>query len=447
MSARAVGYCHDERYFWHDSGLESYDPWVQPKPSADGEATKRRLHNLVVVSGLIDELVHVSPRAATDADLLRFHTREYVERVKAVSAQPAGGVIGHELHISRGGAEIASLAVGGVLACVDAVLDGAVASAYALVRPPGHHAEADHGHGYCVYSNVSLAAAYALEARGLARVAIVDFDVHHGNGSAAHFAARADALVVSLHQDGLYPLGTGGVGNVGEGAGRGYTLNVPLPPGSGWGAYADALARVVLPALRAYRPQLLLVSAGYDASFLDPLGRMSLTSHNYRDLAGALVAAADDLCGGRLVVAHEGGYSETYVPFCGVAVLEAMRGVRSPVCDPFADDVGSAGWQALQPHQRAAVDAAAANLAVALLPPPASTGTGSAPTATPPRPPMPHKHSCGGGASTHRFPCTASPPCIRILKTPHNTAVHGDSTKGHTAKSEGCPYCGVTDSS
>ena len=285
-----------------------------------------------------------------------------------MSATATGGRLDHELHIGPRGAEIARLSLGGVLAAVDAVLDGTVDNAYCLVRPPGHHAEADGGHGFCVFSNVSLAAAHAIEARGLQRVAIVDWDVHHGNGSEAHMYNRNDCLFISLHQDGLYPLGGGAVTRSGAGAGAGYNINIPLPPGSGFGAYDDAFARIVLPALRAYKPQLILVSCGFDASFLDPLGRMLLTANDFRRLTAQLRAAADELCGGRLVLAHEGGYSAMYVPFCGLACVEELAGFRSSVVDPFEADAGAPTWLALQPHQKAAVDAAAATLAIAIIP-------------------------------------------------------------------------------
>ena len=272
--ASSTGFVSHESYLWHDSGLESYAPHVQPKPSGESPETKRRFLNLVHMSALDRLLVRLEPRMATDAEILRFHTPAYLQRVKDTSALVAGGMVGHELHIGPRGFDTGALSLGGVLAAVEAVMAGKLQRAYCLVRPPGHHAETDSGHGFCLFSNVSLAAAHAIAELGAKRVAIVDFDVHHGNGSEAHFYNRDDVLFISLHQDSLYPLDTGAVTDVGEGAGRGYNLNIPLPPGSGWGAYDAALSRVVLPALHAYKPDLLLVSCGFDASFLDPLGRM-----------------------------------------------------------------------------------------------------------------------------------------------------------------------------
>ncbi len=357
-----------ERYAWHWSGLESHAPFVQPHLSNESSEGKRRIFNLISIApSLSDHLTFVKPRAATDEEILRIHTPRYLESVKAISAQPAGGMIGHELNIGAGGFEIAAISAGGVLKAVEDVLAGRYTRAYALVRPPGHHAEADKGHGFCCFNNVGIAAAHALSSLGLKRVAVVDWDVHHGNGTESQFYGRKDLLFISLHQDRLYPLNTGDVTDVGEGEGRGYNFNIPLPPGSGIGAYRHAFETVVLPALRAYKPELILVSSGFDGSFLDPLGRMLLTSDDFGSMARMVCEAADELCGGRVVVAHEGGYSEVYSPFCCLRVCEALSGVRSGVHDPFIADVGSPAWVGLQPHQEAAIAKARENLAIALV--------------------------------------------------------------------------------
>lgn len=397
-SLRRTGWLTHELFYWHDSGNEGNVACVQPRLSSESPETKRRFANLVAVSPLADILVPLKPRPATDAELLKVHTPSYLERVKACGSG-GGGYLDHELHMGPDGHVICALSAGGVVAALEAVLAGTCDNAvrlgvcaamslplcapsitlptapppththtqYALVRPPGHHAEADRGHGFCVYDNVAVAAEVALS-RGLQRVAIVDIDVHHGNGPEQAFYSRSDVLYCSLHQDGLYPLHSGGVERSGEGLGAGYNLNVPLPPGCGIGAYRDAFARVVEPALAAFRPDVILVSCGFDAAFLDPLGRMMLTSAGFAELASRLRVAAEALCGGRLVFAHEGGYSDVYVPFCGLAVMEALSGAAAGprFADPFIADVGP-GTE-LQPHQAAAVTRAAANLAIALLP-------------------------------------------------------------------------------
>ena len=335
--ARRTGWVTHEKYYWHDSGLEGPScPHMQPRPSSETAESKRRLANLVAVSPLNDALTPIKPRPATDAEICLVHTPEYLARMKAVS-DSGGGYVGHELHCGPGGFAIAALSCGGVLAALEAVLGGRVDNAYALVRPPGHHAERDRGHGFCMVDNVAVAAEVALRApHSLQRVAIVDIDVHHGNGPEQAFYGRSDVLYLSLHQDGLYPLDTGGVEASGAGAGAGFNVNIPLPPGCGIGAYAAAFDRVVEPALRAFKPQLILVSCGFDASFLDPLGRMLLTSNGFRELTRRLRVCAEELCSGRLVMCHEGGYSEVCV-----CAWEA--------CAPWGLSISAARWQAPSP--------------------------------------------------------------------------------------------------
>jgi acetoin utilization deacetylase AcuC-like enzyme len=214
------------------------------------------------------------------------------------------------------------LAVGGCLAAVEAVVAGTVDNAYALVRPPGHHAEPARGRGGCISSNLVLAALHAQAALGLERVAIVDWDAHHGNAAEVAFWEEPAVLTVSLHQDNTYPPGSGGVDERGGGPGEGFNLNIPLPLGSGDGAYLAAIERVVTPALRAHRPHLVLVGSGLDASAMDPLARMLLHGRSFAGMTRRILNVAADVCGGRVVFCHEGGYSSAYVPFCGLAVVE-----------------------------------------------------------------------------------------------------------------------------
>jgi acetoin utilization deacetylase AcuC-like enzyme len=174
-------------------------------------------------------------------------------------------------------------------------------------------------------------AAAAARARGVSRVAIVDWDVHHGNGTQDAFFDDSTVLTISIHHDRLFPPDSGGADEVGAGT----NVNVPLPPGCGEGAYADAMRRVVMPAVRAFAPELIVVACGYDASALDPLGRMQLRAASFARLAQAVLELAAELCDGRLVCVHEGGYSEYYVPFCGLAVVEQLAGVRTGIEDPY----------------------------------------------------------------------------------------------------------------
>jgi acetoin utilization deacetylase AcuC-like enzyme len=362
----ATGWVCHELYFWHDTGsaagfLPAGHGLIEPDTHAENPATKRRFRNLLEVSGLLGQLVHIEPRAATEQDVLRCHTHAYLEKIKGLSAA-GGGDAGEITPFGPGSHEIALLAAGGVISAVDAVLDGRVDNAYALVRPPGHHAEPDLGRGFCIYANAAIAAKHAREARGLERVAVVDWDVHHGNGTQKIFWTDPTVLAISSHQDGCYPPDSGHVHEIGEGDGEGASLNIPLPPGSGTGAYVAAYERVVAPALRAFRPELIIVASGLDANAMDPLAHMMVHSAGFRRLTEILRGVADDVCRGRLVVEHEGGYSSAYVPYCGLAVVEELAGIRGSIDDPFLQGFEGMGGQELQPHQEAAIVAAEANL-------------------------------------------------------------------------------------
>ncbi|QXJ24980.1 class II histone deacetylase [Actinomadura graeca] len=355
----ATGWVCHERYFWHDTGtapLGASADHLEPLRHPDHPGTKRRFRNLVEVSGLLDALVPLKPRPATEDELLRVHTEAHVTRMRELSESGGGDAGDGGSPFGRGSYEIAALAAGGVITAVDAVLSGTVSNAYALVRPPGHHALPDRGMGFCMFGNIAVAAEHA-RSRGVGRIAVVDWDVHHGNGTQAIFEADPGVLAVSLHQDGLFPEAAGAVTERGIGAGEGFTVNVPLPAGSGSGAYLDAFDRVVEPAVRAFRPDLVFVASGFDASAFDPLARMSLHSDAYRWLTSRVLSL-----GAPVVVAHEGGYSPEYVPFCGLAVVETLSGVRTPVTDPFLGSLLTVPGQDLAAHQREAVDRAAAAL-------------------------------------------------------------------------------------
>jgi len=248
---------------------------------------------------------------------------------------------------------------GGVIEAVDAVLGGRVENAYALVRPPGHHAERDRGRGFCIFGNIALAAKHALAARAVPRIAVVDWDVHHGNGTQDAFYDDPRVLTISIHQDRNYPFDSGFLAERGEGAGKGANINVPLPPGSGHGAYLATIEQVVVPALRAQEPSLVFVGCGFDASVADPLGRQMCTSETYREMTRVVKGLAAELSDGRLVMVHEGGYSTAYVPPCGLAVVEELSGHRTEYQDAAGMIVPLMGGYDLQPHQQTVIDEAA----------------------------------------------------------------------------------------
>ncbi|MEN0071518.1 MAG: hypothetical protein AAGC63_10955, partial [Propionicimonas sp.] len=260
--SRRTGWVFHESYLWHDTGTGAgpfpASGWIEPMDHIEGPSAKRRFANLVTASGLLDELVALRPVPATEAQIEAVHTRSHRQRIEAEAAAGGGDAGDGSSPFGAESYRIALLAAGGVVTAVDAVLDGRVRNAYALVRPPGHHAGIATGWGFCLFNNVAVAARHA-QARGIGRVAIVDWDVHHGNGTQDIFEQDPSVLTISLHQDGAYPPGSGPVTDRGTGAGVGTVLNVPLPPGSGSGAYAAAMERAVVPALRRFAPDLILV--------------------------------------------------------------------------------------------------------------------------------------------------------------------------------------------
>ena len=363
-----TGFVFKHQYLWHDTGTGAQmlppGPFCEPGLHIESPASKRRFEALLQVSGLAKHLVMLDPVPATDHQLLRVHTREYLDSLAERSRLGTGFAQGEEAPMGLHSYEIARLSAGGTIRAVEAVIKGEVQSAYALVRPPGHHAEPTRAMGYCLLGNIPIAVRHAQSEFKLGRVAVLDWDVHHGNGTETVFYEDPSVLTVSIHQDNCYPIGRGAVDDRGQGPGFGFNLNIPLPPGSGWGAYEAAMKRVVLPALDAFRPELIVVASGFDANAFDPLGRMLLSSEAYARMTAMMQDAAERLCGGRLVLSHEGGYSESYVPFCGQAVLEQLTGVRTAVRDPVVDEIREWGGERLLPHQDAAVKLAESGVAM-----------------------------------------------------------------------------------
>jgi acetoin utilization deacetylase AcuC-like enzyme len=253
-----------------------------------------------------DRLEQLSARDAQFEELAWVHTPEYIRSIEATRGRPFT-VLDPDTGAGPESYAAALRAAGGVLQAVDAVLEGGRSGAFALVRPPGHHAEADRAMGFCLFNNVAVAACYALRRHGLRRVLIVDWDVHHGNGTMHAFYDSPEVLYFSLHQYPHYP-GTGSVQEVGRGPGAGYTMNVPLPGGQGDADYLAAFRQLLLPVAREYAPQLILVSAGFDVHQDDPLADMRVSTSGFADLTGVLRGLAAECCPGRLALALEGGY-------------------------------------------------------------------------------------------------------------------------------------------
>jgi acetoin utilization deacetylase AcuC-like enzyme len=265
--------------------------------------------------------VREAPRA-TEQQLLGIHTPGHLERVRAACAQSVP--LDPDTPVVPASWDAALHAAGGACALVDALLDGAAPTGFAAPRPPGHHAEPDRAMGFCLFSNVAVAARHALDARGAERVLVLDWDVHHGNGTQAAFYGSDAVLFISLHRWPFYP-GTGAAGETGSGAGAGYTLNLPQDAGSGAAEWLTAIDEAALPAARAYRPDLILISAGFDAHRDDPLGGCSLDSTDFGQMANrvAELAAELDVPAGAVL---EGGYDLAALTDSTIATMESLAG-------------------------------------------------------------------------------------------------------------------------
>ncbi len=270
--------------------------------------------------GILGELVTLEAREATLEEITLNHSPEYVEKVRRF-CQEGGGHLDADTVVSKGSYEAALWAVGGALAAVDAVLEGVCSSVFCALRPPGHHALRARAMGFCIFNNVAIAARYALD-KGLDRVLIVDWDAHHGNGTQDAFYSSNRVLYFSTHQWPLYP-GTGRAEETGEGQGEGYTINCPLPPGSGDQVFLDVFDRVLLPRAHRFAPQLILVSAGYDAHVYDPLASLEVTTRGFSALAGRVGRISQDHHA-PVVALLEGGYSLAALAESVAATIEAL---------------------------------------------------------------------------------------------------------------------------
>jgi acetoin utilization deacetylase AcuC-like enzyme len=308
-----LGFLIDERYLLHNPGSR------HPESPLRLLAIQDALESF----GVEKRWRRIEARPARREELELVHTSALIQHLED-AARNAPTYLDPDTLISADSYQAALYAAGGTMRCADEILSGGLRRAFAFVRPPGHHAEPDKAMGFCLLNNAAIAAVYARRRYGLDRVAIVDFDVHHGNGTQACFYDDPHVLYISSHQFPLYP-GTGDFSEIGTGAGQGYTVNFPLPEGTGDGTFVPLYAKVITSILEQYRPQLILVSAGFDAHFRDPLAGLIMTNAGYASISASLIVAADRLCGGRICFVLEGGYSIDALKDCTKALLNVME--------------------------------------------------------------------------------------------------------------------------
>jgi acetoin utilization deacetylase AcuC-like enzyme len=290
------GYVYDPVYLQHDTG--------------DHVESAKRLEAIISDldwKGIRRQLTQIPARPATPQELTAVHQPEYILQVEAY-CRNGGGWWDSDTLLSEGSYKAALYAAGGAIAAAEAVMTNQVHQAYALVRPPGHHATSNNAMGFCIFNNIAVAAHYALKTFKMERLLIIDFDVHHGNGTQDAFESDPRVLYISMHQYPLFP-GTGQVEEIGRGDGLGTSVNVPLPPNCGDNEYRQVFDEIVVPAANRFKPELILVSAGYDGHWADELSHIRLSLDGYYDLTKTIRQLADGLCGGREVFCLEGGYN------------------------------------------------------------------------------------------------------------------------------------------
>ena len=313
-----------------------YDPFNLRHTLEGHPENFRRLEGtwqLLQDDGILHNLIRVPSSPAPLDAILRVHTAKYVERLQALSAR-GGGRIDADTYANADSYQAALLAAGGLLNLTDMVLQGQVDNGFALIRPPGHHALEHRGMGFCLLANAAIAARWAQDHHGLERILIVDFDVHHGNGTQDIFYDDPTVLFFSAHQFPYYP-GTGAADEVGSEMAYGTTINIPFPTFVGDAGYLTAFQRVLEPLARDFRPQLMILSAGFDAHWLDPLAGMNLSISGYMQMVQSLLALADELCNGKLVCVLEGGYHLEVLAHSVLSTIRLLSGSAQGISDPF----------------------------------------------------------------------------------------------------------------
>jgi acetoin utilization deacetylase AcuC-like enzyme len=353
------GLCYDDCFLQHNTGegniYLNLDGVLLPEIIVENSWRLKQMITILKNSGLQAQMQQIPFKIADYDQIGLVHTEEYIKKIEALSASGSGDAGDGGTPIDSTSYTTAAYAVGAALAAVDAVMDQAIGTAYCLIRPPGHHAKADSGMGFCIFNNASIAAKYALTEKNAKRIMIVDWDAHHGNGTEAIFWESPEVLTVSIHQDSLYPPGSGALTDIGSGAGRGYNVNIPLPAGSGNQAYWRAWDDIVEPLAEKYRPDLLIISAGQDASVFDTLARMAVTANGFRGLGERASIAAKKYANNNLILLQEGGYNSTYSAFCCMATIEGVTGLKGNIEDPFAEQFDNIPAQIINSEQKSII--------------------------------------------------------------------------------------------
>ena len=315
----ATGFLYDDRFLDHDAGAG------HPERRERLSSTMAHLQ----AQAWFGQLRMLAPRVAEETWVESVHSHDLIVRARSACEQELPFLDVMDVGISRESFDTALLAVGGAQMLADIVIAGEVDNAFALCRPPGHHAERDQALGFCLFNNVAIAARYLQKEHGLDKILILDWDVHHGNGSQHSFEDDPSVLYVSTHQYPFYP-GTGAYSETGIGRGEGATLNCPMPAGAGDEQYAQVFVEKILPKIDEFAPEFVIISAGFDGHVDDPLANICLSTEFYGWMSARLMEVADKHCEGRLISLLEGGYNINKLPLCVDEDLQVLAGRKEP---------------------------------------------------------------------------------------------------------------------
>ena len=346
-----TGFVYDKRLFEYRTGVGAHvfsdtNDLIEPYFHIDNSLSKERFYNLLKKLKILDDLKIIKVRKAGINEISLVHNIEYINKINILS-KSKGGDAGYGTLFSKHAFEISSLAIGGLIDLSEKVYLGEIKNGFALIRPPGHHALESSGYGFCIFNNVAIASESIKEKYNLSRIAILDWDVHHGNGTEKIFYNRSDVLYISIHQKNCYPNNSGSSNDFGLNDGKGYNININLPAGSGHASYVYAFNKIIVPALESYQPQIIFVCCGFDASGIDPLSRTLCHAETFRFMSKKIIDLAKVICDGKIIFSQEGGYSETHVPFCGLAVLEELIDKDRRFLDPVKETIINQGGEIL----------------------------------------------------------------------------------------------------
>jgi len=324
---------------------------IYPETFIENKWRIQQIYRILQTSGIANRMIKYSFEKASDDQIKLIHSEKYLLELEKISLRGYGDAGDGGTPMNHTSLDVAKYAAGAVLEAVNAIIDNEIDKGYCLIRPPGHHALPEQGYGFCIFNNSAIGAAYAINSSKFKRVMIIDFDAHHGNGTQEAFYNTSSVFTISMHQEDLYPPGSGNIDELGTGDGEGYNINIPLPAAIGNEGYLYAWEKIIEPVAKRFSPDLIIVAAGQDASFYDPMARMALTSSGFRMIGNKINEMASIYSEGKVLIIQEGGYNTSYAPYCALATIEAIGDFDKTCSDPYLQFIDNSSLQNMRDYQ------------------------------------------------------------------------------------------------